>query len=160
MKYIGMVVILLSAWLFCREYTNFRRLRLEECEGFLELISYMREKVSCYMFTVREIGESFKCEALSRIGFMEALKKCKNADAAYTSIKDRLSLPKAADEILTGLFQKLGCGYLDNEITIIDSAYESFLKITEKERLDTPKDLRVFRMVGTSAALGVIIILL
>ena len=157
MKYVGMAVILCGVMLFCREYVFYRRKRLCECEGFASLLLYMRTKLSCYLFTMREVGENFECEALLRVGLLSALKECGSAEEAYTNIRDRLSISREADGILMDLFKKLGTGYLDDEISLIDMAHTELLKITEAERRDTPKDLKIALTLSTSVGIGLII---
>ena len=152
-----MAVILCGVMLFCREYALCRRKRLCECEGFTSLLLYMRTKLSCYLFTLREVGENFECEALCRVGLLSALKECGSAEEAYTSVRNRLNISREADGVLMDLFKKIGTGYLDDEISLIDRAYTELLKITEGERRDTPKDLKVALILCTSVGIGLII---
>ena len=159
MKYCGMVIILISALMISKKYGAQRMRRLRECEGFLAFISYMREKLSKYTFTVRELAEEFESDALFSCGFLSALRST-DAKAAYLSVRGELEISDMADEVLCEFFENFGGGYLDDEMRRICEAEERLVAIVKDERENAQKDIKVFGALFSAGGIGAVIILI
>ena len=159
MKYVGMTIVLISVLLISRKYSAQRTRRLEECEAFLSFISYVREKLSKYTFTMREIGEEFESDALIECGFLHALRSV-DAKTAYLSVREELKISDVADGVLCEFFENFGGGYLDDEMRRIADAEEKLKAIVEDERENAHKDIRIFGALFCAGGIGAVIILI
>ena len=157
MKYIGILLVLLSAFFYSREYTRYMKKRLSECEGFLAFIAHMRIQVGCFLRPTKELSAGFSSEPLSDSGFLYALSECENIYEAYKKTESRLSLSKEERCILETLFSSVGEGYLDDGIKLIDSSFSAMEKLTEKLREECRKNIKLVCAISVTAALGLII---
>lgn len=149
MTYIGVVAIIIGAFMIWREYSLFLEKELSACRAFLRAISDYRDKVKCYLDSPRGWALGYRDELLEECGFLQYLRDGEDMDEAYRSVKDSLCLSEAADEIIGSCFSRLGEGYLDTELEAIEIAIK---KLEKEESVAADEVTRKRRAVG--AALG------
>ena len=157
MKYIGFVMILSSVLFFSDGYSKYMKKRVLEGEGFLAFLSYASRQMSCYLRPQRSLADGFECEALSEVGFLDAVRESESIFAAYKKTKSRLSIGKEERELLEEFFASFGEGYLEDEIKRLDFYSEGLRKAVEKAKTDAPKNTRLVSVLSVTAALGFLI---
>ena len=157
MKYVGILLVLASAFISSREFSRRMDQRVAECKDFLAFIAHMRIQVGCFLRPVKELGEGFSSPALERVGFIAALKECDRIYDAYSKCEGELSLSDAEREVLNTLFSSFGEGYLDDGIKLIDNCHSAMERLYLKLCEEKTKNTRLVTALSVTAALGVII---
>ena len=155
MKYVGICLLLLGAYLASTEY----KARLERSErvllGYLRFVSEMRSRAAtCLEPPSRWVG-SFVCEELEEIGFLPALRGGADLESALKSSHGVLD--KDAFDVLSWLFSG-GGGYLEDELRRMDGAIRALEEQREKSALSTRDRVKLFRTLAIAAAVGVAIL--
>ena len=94
MKYIGILLVLLTSVAISRDYVGYMNKRTAECKGFLDFIAHMRIQVGCFLRPVKELAFGFSSPSLEKSGFIDSLVSSENIYAAYMSCEPNLSLSK------------------------------------------------------------------
>ena len=158
LKYIGLVLITVSAVWVSGEYSMAQKRRLSELLGFVDFTAHMRIGIGCFMYKGSELAQGFECEALERVGFLEALRGGMTLSDAFDSCKKRLSLGLREREALDELFSCVGRGYLSDGVRITDKTLSMLEKIKDRLRIDVPKNIKLFTTLAAALSVGVIIL--
>ena len=62
--------------------------------------------------------------------------------------------------ILSSLFSEIGCGYMEEQIKLIDGCSAEFYSLLVAERENAEKDIRLINTVSASITIGILIFLL
>ena len=160
MVYFGAILVIFGAYTVWREYALFLDKDLLWCRTFLAALTDYREKVKCYMNTPAMWADGYTDKLLCECGFLDKLVDGANFSEAYADIRKLTHLTDNADAILSSCFERLGEGYLDVEIEILESAIDK-LSREEKELAESLAKRRkaVGAMIG-AFAVGMIILII
>ena len=160
MQYIGLFLVMLSVLVFTGEYTKYMRKRVRECEAFLEFIGHLRTELSCYLRPLCEAAGGFSSDALSEVGFLDAVKSTGNIYEAFKSTKGKLSLSEEEITPLQSLFSSLGHAYLEEELKLINMCEENMRCVTEKIKRESPKSIKLISTLSVTVAIGFFILVI
>ena len=157
-KYIGLVFILASAFIFSREYEKKEKTRLLEIDEFLRLFSYMKTRISCFLSKKSEWASGFKSNSPLIAEFLEKARFAELSEA-FSSVSDKLSLGEEK-LMISRFFESFGEGFKDGEIDSLETLISSFSKEGEIIRKNSLKNVKTAKTLATAIALGIVILLL
>ena len=132
MSYFGAVSIILAVYMIWREYSSFLDGELRWCRCYLKALEDYRDKVKCYMQTPTRWAQGYTDAMLSECGFLERLSGGEDIGEAYRLSRPEIGVSGTVDAILSDCFERLGEGYLDTEIEVLESAIGK-LSLEEKK---------------------------
>ena len=154
MRYLGILLLVFSAFWVYKKYASYLAFSIEECEGYTQLTEQLYGKVSCYLSPQNEVIMNFECPALERCGFLPEVRRRRSARDAFLAVMGNSQMPKDAKEAVKSLFLGLGKGYLDSEIKAMELCLEKLRKITEREKGELEARRRVAGALTFAAAAG------
>ena len=160
MKYLGIILILLSSLLVSREYRRYMQKRLDECLGFCNFIAHMKIQVGCYLRPVRELARGFSSAALSRTGFLSSVEKCDSLGKAFSECEPSLSLSEEERGELRAFFSSFGDGYLEQGVQAIETAHTNMERLMAALSEQKDKNIRLVSTLSVTLALGVAILVI
>lgn len=160
MLYIGISAVLFAAIMLSREYARYMKKRLDECEGFLAFIGYMRIQVGCFMRPLRELSENFSSEALAKSGFTDALRVEKNIYDAYKVSEPALSLSAEEKEVLEVLFSSVGECYLEEGVRLIEASHTKMEGLYSELKAERPRSTKLVSVLSATLAVGFLILVI
>lgn len=160
MTYLGAFAIILAVFMAWRCYSLYLGDELSHTRVLLRALRSYRERMKCYLESPSEWARGYDDELLEASGFLGALKGGESLLAAYKSTKDGLYITGACDEIIEGCFERLGDGYLDTELEVMESAIGGVE--CEEKRLseDISRRKRVAGALLGALAVGVVILII
>lgn len=132
MSYIGALAVIFAAFLIWREYVSYLDGELSGCRAFLSALKDYRERVRCYLVSPSEWASTYNDELLTECGFLTSVSEGADLSQAYSSAKGSLRLGNDADAILGECFGRLGNGYLDTELAVLDLAVSGLAEIESR----------------------------
>lgn len=132
---------------------------LLQAEGFLRLLRYVRERISCFRTPTSEILAEFNDPALSRAGVTSAT-AAGGLAAALTSSADRLYLNEEEMAVLRSFAALLGTGFAEEEVLRCDVAIRRMEEAVTARRDALPRSARLYRTLTVSAAAALVIVLI
>lgn len=160
MKYIGIVLILLSSILFGRLYSEKAGTPVRELGEFLRFLRFMKERVACYLEPPSEIARDFSSELLESLGFLGEVRRGAGLASAFLAAREKLSVSDEDKAALADFFDRSGRGYLDAELKLIDSAIEKLERSKEKYGEHYRTRARGVRVISAAFGLGISILLI
>ena len=157
MKYVGILCVLLAAFLVSGEYRRRVKKRVSECREFLAFLSHMRVQVGCFLKPAKQLGEGFESESLTDAGFIQALATSDSIGQAFSLCEPRLSLSCEEKEVLSLFFSSFGEGYLDGQIKLIDATHARMESLYASLASESVKNTRLVAAISVTAAIGLII---
>lgn len=158
MKILGIALIMLSACAFSREKNRAAERRLAVLEELFRLADTMKLEIGCYLRPMSEIVSSFNSEVLERYGFISDFSSI-GAYEAYLRLQSRVTLGEEEKKLMATFFSRLGKGYADDEMKLIEAFSAQLLLVLQKEREALPKQKKLSATLSCAAALAVIILL-
>ncbi len=155
-----MLLISLSAVLFCREYSGYMDKRLSECEAFLELVRHIRREISCFLKPIPEICRSFRGEEPSVAELVRRVFEGEDLVSAYKTVGSDLAVDRSDRDTIEKFFSSLGGGYLEESIRLADAAEERLNLSYEKLKEECPKQKKLAASLTACAVVGLIILLI
>ena len=130
MIYFGAVAVFLAAYMTWRVYSDSLFSELDICRRLLAALTDYRDKIKCYMDTPKMWAIEYFDDVLTRCGFLSCLASGGDFSSAYSVLKDNVTLGQDVDGVWMECFGRLGEGYLDTEIEILNVAIDK-LKVEE-----------------------------
>ena len=157
MAYFGAVAVILAAYMTWRVYSESLFGELDMCKRFLAALTDYRDKIRCYMDTPQKWASEYSDGELIRCGFLSSLADSGDFALAYGVLKEAVTVGQEIDSILTECFERLGAGYLDTEVEILNLAIDK-LKTEQTGMRDAfcVKKKAVGAMLGAVAS-GIVI---
>ena len=160
MKYIGLGLILLGAYLLMRR----GRLKLEEEVGFIEemasLFGHIKRRVSAYFESPREWAASYEAkDGEIAIALSEIRDGASPSNALYNAVKSR-KIQHGSYEVLHECISMLGRDDLSVERESISKASERLSLLARTEREQATETSRVRSVLFVFVSLGALIILI
>ena len=158
MKIFGMALILFAAFAFAREKSRAAERKIAVLEEIFRLADTMKLEIGCYLRPIGEIVSSFTSPVLSELGFISDFVSL-GAYEAYLRLQSHLTLSEEEKKLLSSFFSRVGKGYADEEIKLIEMFLTQLSLILKKEREKLPKEKKLSATLSCAAALAVIILL-
>lgn len=158
MAYFGAVAVILAAYMTWRMYSEALFCELDLCKRLLSALTDYRDKVKCYMDTPKKWAAEYSDDKLSHCGFLPHLAGGGDFKSAYSRLKTSMTVSDGVDSALSECFGRLGEGYLDTELEILNAAIGK-LEIEEKRMTEAfcGKKKAVGAMLGAVAS-GIVIL--
>ena len=154
MKYIGMIIFFFALFILAREHRRMLTERLSELRAFLDFVRHIRIEIGCYMSPPDKLCRGFFSPVLSEMGFLQRIESGSSPIDAYKSVSDSLSLLEGEREILYRLFSKLGDGYLEDTVKLIDEAENKLSLILSEIEIETPKQIKLASVLFATGGVG------
>ena len=158
MKIFGMALILFSSLIFCREKSRAAERRVMVLEEIFRLADAMKIEIGCYLRPIGEIVSSFSSPILSECGFVSDFVSL-GAYEAYLRLQSQLCFNEEEKNLLGTFFSRLGRGYAEDEIKLIEVFSSQLSAMLKKERENLPRQKKLSATLSCAAALAVIILL-
>lgn len=153
------ILILFVSRTLASEYKKYTEKKLALTEGFLSLLSFIKNELSCRARPVPDWAFEFENAALSEVGFTKTLSESESLSFAFSSCVPCASmLPGEASRLLEGYFSAFGRSYRDEEEASASKTYDELDRILVGARSDLEKSVRAVRVLCYAAALGVIVL--
>ena len=143
-----------------REYSALLGSELLWCRTFIGALSDMREKMRCYLDSPRAWAEGYKGGALEECGFLDLLRGGVGIADAYEGSRAGRNLSDVSDDILTDCFSRLGDGYLDTELSLIDAAIDKLSAEEKRAAAELPRKRKAMGAVLGACACGIVILVI
>ena len=157
-KLFGLALILVSAWLAGVGYSSYRKRRLSEIKGFVQLITYIEKRVTLFLSTQRQMLVGYEDESIS--SFIGEVTAGKTFFDAFSSVKGKMWLSEEMKEKLSDFFFEFGKSYRDSELKRIEMFKKEIIEIQNREEEETPGKIKLLYTLLFALALSVVIILL
>ena len=155
----GCFLIISAALLAWRNYRAYLIEELDFVRAFLGALEDYRRGVGCYLAPLSRWAESYADERLSAVGFLDGLREG-DAGAAYKAVRGRCYLPDKVDEILDCTFSRLGAGYLDGELAVLDDAIARLSSEEKRIAEELSKRKKVAGALLGAVAVGAVILVI
>lgn len=160
-KALAAVLVFFTARTLTAEYKRFTEKRLAVLDGFLSLLSFIKNELSCRARPSAEWAGEFVSAALGEIGFTEEFIKTGSLQAAFLHANEGgTALGEESKKLLSSYFSSFGKSYRDEEIKEASRVHEELLRIISREKNDMQRSLRATRILAYATAAGLIILFL
>ncbi len=161
LKVLAAFLSLAAARTVSKEYGAYREKKLRLQEGFISLLAFIKNELSCRCRSVSEWAAEFQNEALAEAGFLGELCKTGSLYTAFSKIKEKT--PTASHDalkLLDSYFEAFGKSYRNEESAEACRVFDELCALTERERGEVSKQVRSVKVISYAASLGVIILFL
>ena len=159
MRFFGAFSIISAALLAWRSYRAYLIEELGFVRAFLGALEDYRRGVGCYLEPLSRWAESYADERLSAVGFFDGLREG-DAGAAYKAVRSKCYLPDKVDEILDYTFSRLGTGYLEGELAVLDDAIARLSREEKRIAEELSKRQKVAGALLGAFAVGAVILVI
>ncbi len=160
-KAITALLVLFVAKTLSAEYKKYMEVKNALNDGFVALLEFIRNELSCRLRAVSEWACEFENEALFNAGFISELSETGSLLKAFSSTKARMPmLGGDATRLLEAYFSAFGRSYKEDEEKNAERVYNEMSRIAAKERAESERSVRAVRILCYGAALGIIILFL
>lgn len=167
MKYIGAMMIFLSAFAVGISAGDREKRRLKECEEFLRFFEYIKNQVGYFLMPTKLIYRGFESEVLSRTGFLAALCGFERDDVyydawvkAFDSCEDRMTLSSEEKAIVRGF--GAGIGKSDEHLQMKN--FELCISQMKDEisflKLETANNVKIYTVLGFAVGAAAVILII
>ncbi len=161
LKAAAAALALVCAMCVSREYKRFTDKKFAFYDGFLSLLSYIKNELSCRGRSLAEWASEFENDALYETGFISKLRESGSLHTAFVSVKDKLlGVCDDGIKLLDGYFSSFGKSYKREEEGEACQVFSELSRISETERAAGQKNIKAVRTLSFAVALGLIILLL
>ena len=158
MKIFGMALILFSALFFAREKNRAAEERLHILEELFRLAETMKIEIGCYLRPISDIVSSFSSETLTKLGFISDFEVL-GAFNAYLRLESAFSLSEDEKKLFRGFFSRIGKGYAEDELKLIEYFSTQLFQLLKAEREKLPKEKKLSATLSCALAFAIIILL-
>lgn len=158
LKFAGAALIFSSSFLAGNALYSYERAKLKESEAFLNLIRYIKTRISCYRTPIPEIISEYKSKELNECGFFEDFDISWNE--ALSACFEKLHIDDETKKLLTDFGDELGASDKDEQINACDYYIERLGSHVENLKSELSQKQKLYRFCPILlGALAVIIFL-
>ncbi|MBQ8372342.1 MAG: hypothetical protein IJX38_05360 [Clostridia bacterium] len=155
------IVMIMGVAIVCRgAYVKFISRSLEEYRGFILYLEHIEGRIGCYLEHGDSLYEGFSNEALSRCGFLGALRDGKSHKEAFGIAEHELAMDADGKRVLGDFFRSLGTGYLERELRALELTLERLRQAEKKQDEELIKRVKVASAVCICTALGIVLLII
>ena len=159
-KFMGGGLVVLSAILASRAYSDHAKRRMLQYSGLVALLQHAEGMITSFLASGEGLFRDFKDEELEKIGLLPLLRKGESLKKAFLSCEGEFLLGKDKIEEIKAFLSTLGRGYRETELEAISSfrrSLEGDMK-AEAEALDKSVKITRALLIGGSLAFLIMII--
>ena len=160
MLFIGLVLMLFCAFFAWREYTLYLGRELRELTEFISFFKTMRERMKCYLEPPSAWIRSYSTPELLRVGFIGHVQGGADVGSAYALCEGELCISDEAKAVIRDMLSVQGGGYLEGELSAIDTAVDKLSLIEKRTRDDHGNKSRAAGAVIAAVSIGVVILVI
>lgn len=160
MLYLGAFAVIFAAFMLWREYSRFLIVELSTVRAFIRALEDYREHMRCFLDSPRSWAMEYRDSTLEESGFLVKLREGCRADEAYISSCGVMYPGDAADGVLRVCFERLGSGYLDTELTALDSSLDRLIKLEGGMANECKKRTQAAGALLGACASGIVIMII
>ena len=160
MVYIGSFLLILCAFYIWRLFCSYLDGELACLRSVLFALTDYRDKMRCYLMTPREWASSYKDELLEGCGMLTRLRDGEDFASAYNGVQADMTLSDGARTIIEPCFAKLGDGYAETELAMLDMTVS---RLTEEEKRESEQLSKRRKAIGAivgACTSGLVIIMI
>jgi hypothetical protein len=146
--------------IFGRSYTDYIKARAADYRSVLGFFELMRREISARLATPCELAALSKDSRLAEIGFFDLLLQGESVGRAFSLISNKLLLSERDVDTVQSYFDGLGCGSLEGELRILDTAVAEISAREGAVREEISARVGLVRTLSVLFALGISILLL
>ena len=158
LRLIGAAALLLLSVHVGNSLAAVEKKRLRQIEGFLLLVRYIREQISCFRRPLPEIYGGFRNEALESVGFLAHLSEGDFA-TAFEKAREELYLEDEERKLLCAFAAGVGQSFEEEQRALCAYTERELEKALARRKEEAPKRARVLRTLCAVFG-GMIVILL
>ena len=160
-KALAAVLVLFTARTLTAEYKKFTEKRLAVLDGFISLLAFIKNELSCRARTSAEWAGEFASASLNEIGFTDELVRTGSLHSAFLHVNEGgTALGDESRKLLGSYFSSFGKSYREEEIKEASRVHEELLRIVSREKNDIQRSLRATHVLTYATAVGLIILFL
>ena len=160
MIYIGAFIVIFAAFSVWRCYSSFLLEELDYTRAFLGALCDYREKMKCYLRSPVDWASDYPENDSPISDFLGRVRDGERLITAYTDSFDGYYLPKRVHEVLMSCFSRLGEGYLETELEVVESAVGELSLIERGMTDEISKRQRASGALLGAFAVGLVILVL
>lgn len=160
MLFIGIALMLLCAFFAWREYTLYLGRELSELAEFISFFKTMRERMKCYLEPPSAWIHNYSTPELLRVGFIGYIRDGADLCSAYTMCEGELCISDEARAVIRDMLSAQGGGYLEGELSAIDTAVDKLSLIEKRTREDHGNKSRAAGAVIAAVSIGIVILVI
>lgn len=155
MKYIGIALVVLAAALITSSYRSRLLARTSLLEAFVSLALHIRARVSGYLEPPSVWANGYQTEQKNEVQeLLSRVRRGETPEAAFLAIRDGLSLPEEAKELLGSFFSGLGREDTVGEKRNMDVGVDKLSVLLEKERDECAERGRIAAVMALMLSAG------
>ena len=156
-KALGVIGIIFSGLWFYVVCEGFQKKKSAQLDSFIELVSYMRNQIKCYMMPIDSVFKGCSKSILVKCGYFN--------DSVPKNLEELLNnsvfyIDNESEIYLNNLAKSFGTVYFNEQIKLCDDCLNELNKIREKNTLKRKKDRKVSLAICISMSLSLILILI
>lgn len=158
MKIVGAVFIFIFFSLVGIYAGEAEKKRLSECEAFAELFEYVKNQIGYFLTPTKVIYRNFENRVLEDSGFLPELRSHENDEIYYdvwrTSFEKcskKLHLTDKVRSVILGFGDVIGKSNGELQAKSFDYYIAALMAETEKQRIETEKNMKLYRTLGIAA---------
>lgn len=157
MKWIGIAILFLGAYLATCSYRERLRVRARLLVGYRDFVREMRSRASNYLEPVSRWAGGFVSDALEESGFLPSVRAGERICDAFSHASR--GLDKVVTDALSELFSHTGACLAD-EVGRIDRALEVLEESAEVKERECEERARLFSVLTVAVCLGVTVLVI
>ncbi|MBQ9510893.1 MAG: stage III sporulation protein AB [Clostridia bacterium] len=167
MKYLGAVIIFLCACTFGIYAGKEEKQRLKECEAFLTLFEYVKNRIGYFLTPTKLIYRGFSDDVLEKTGFLAELRSHENDDiyfdaweSAFGKCENRFCMNEKEKRIVREFGSAIGKTDGATQMNSFNYCIEQMRQEINALASAIEKNVKIYRILGfTVGAVAAIIIL-
>ena len=156
MRLLGACCLLAFALLATRAFSGYEMRRVQENEGVLSLLLYLRSAIKTYAMPLDTLYAEVRCEALERSGFLSVLRR-EGLSAALRSVPP-VGMEEKTICTLLRFGDQLGSRFLEDEVAALDEVIPQLSEALSHMMGEAPRRKKIGRALITTASMMVLLL--
>ena len=159
LKYLGMILIVLSSTLIGSRLAISEKRRIERSEALCELVHFIYREIECFRTPLDDIYMRFSSPVLDNCGFMSDTRE-KSLKYALENMKDSLSYREQTVSEIISFADGLGKSEYQDQIARCKYTLSSMDADLKKAKEEYPKNRKMYTSLGLLSGLMIIILMI
>jgi len=166
MKVFGLLLLALIPALLTFRLSEEVRMKEKRRQGFLALLIHMHFQIENFLADQKEIFQDFSHPILTKSDFYKTLSEevdrspCGAFARAWETHRDDFSFPGNANDLLEHLAEHFGFLEKNSQLAELSRAIAILEDIGEKSKTESENKIKILRVSGLTAGLGILILLI
>ena len=159
MKIVGIMLLVLAGFLYWDSYEKKINREKKETRALFFFLSHLRREISAFQKPLSEIIKNYDNHDVQINGFLEDA-KANGIPNAMANAEETLALFPEGYQALTALSEKLGRGYPDAELRLLDYYIALFSEWADRLDEEAPKKKKICRALLLTGGLSALLFVL